>query len=132
MLISLKFPEGVAFHPIMSNLEEEIIEETTPIRGNLWKTRKASIACQDVFSRKSFYMEDRSKPRITPFDYHLECCIEARFLKMARKKAFREIFCYIDGLTSGCLRRPLQTMLSFLQRSLTAGTAPPISKLGSS
>ena len=46
MLISLKFPEGVAFQPIMSNLEEEIIEETTPIRGNLWETRKASISCQ--------------------------------------------------------------------------------------
>jgi hypothetical protein len=45
MLISLKFPEGAAFQPIMSNLEEEIIEETTPIRGNLWETRKASISC---------------------------------------------------------------------------------------
>jgi hypothetical protein len=31
----------------MSNLEEEIIEETTPIRENLWETRKASISCQN-------------------------------------------------------------------------------------
>ena len=53
MLISLKFPEGVAFQPIMSNLEEEIIEETTPIRGNLWKTRKASIACQNPLGLSS-------------------------------------------------------------------------------
>ncbi len=45
MLISLKFPEGVAFQPIMSNLEEEIIEETTSIRGTLCETKKASIAC---------------------------------------------------------------------------------------
>jgi len=32
---------------------------------------------------KGFDMENRPKPRIRPVDYHLECCIEARFLKIA-------------------------------------------------
>jgi hypothetical protein len=59
MLISLKFPEGVAFQPIMSNLEEKIIEETTPIRENLWETKKrqylATIRrCQKVTIRKAY------------------------------------------------------------------------------
>jgi hypothetical protein len=40
MLISLKFPEGVAFQPIMSNLEEKIIEEITQTGKTFGKPEK--------------------------------------------------------------------------------------------
>ena len=83
MLISLKFPEGVAFQPIMSNLEEEIIEKTTPIRGNLWETRKASIACLDRVPAKGFGMKKKLGPRVRSVYYCLKCCMETRFRKMA-------------------------------------------------
>jgi hypothetical protein len=32
---------------------------------------------------KSFGVKNRPKPRIRPVDYHLECCVEARFWKIA-------------------------------------------------
>jgi hypothetical protein len=69
MLISLKFPEGVAFQPIMSNLEEKIIEETTPIRENLWETRKASISCHYTPLPKGYDTEGISKPLIRDNDH---------------------------------------------------------------
>ena len=41
------------------------------------------------FPPKGFDMKNRPKPRIRSVDYHLECCIEARFWKIAstRKKS---------------------------------------------
>jgi hypothetical protein len=39
--------------------------------------------CQDVSHPKGFNAKDRPKPGIRPIDYHLECCIEARFWNMA-------------------------------------------------
>jgi hypothetical protein len=41
------------------------------------------IACQDVFPPKGFDMKNRPKLRVRPVDYHLECCIVARFREMA-------------------------------------------------
>jgi hypothetical protein len=42
-------------------------------------------------------MKNRPKPRIRPVDYHLECCIEARFRKIAstgRKSARKHPICW--------------------------------------
>ena len=47
------------------------------------KTLYFRTHCQDVSHSKGFDVKDRPKPRIRPIDYHLECCIEARFRNVA-------------------------------------------------
>jgi hypothetical protein len=44
---------------------------------------KALIACQDVSPPKGFDKKNRPKPGIRLVDRHLECCLEARFWKIA-------------------------------------------------
>ena len=41
------------------------------------------ISCQDLPFPDGFDLKNKSKPWIRSVDYHLECCIEARFLKLA-------------------------------------------------
>ena len=47
----------------------------------------SKISCQDVSPPKGFEMKNRPKPRVRPVDYHLECCIVARFRKTAKGSA---------------------------------------------
>jgi hypothetical protein len=42
------------------------------------------------FHTKGFDMKNRPKPRIRPVVYYLECCIEARFLKIASRKCYSD------------------------------------------
>jgi hypothetical protein len=41
------------------------------------------IFCQDLPSPDGFDLKNKSKPWIRSVDYHLQCCIEARFWKLA-------------------------------------------------
>jgi hypothetical protein len=41
------------------------------------------ISCQDLPFPDGFDLKNKSKPWIRSVDYYLECCIEARFLKLA-------------------------------------------------
>jgi hypothetical protein len=54
------------------------------------------ISCQYVAPAKGFDMKNRPKPRGRLVDYHLGCCIETRFWKIARKK---EVEDWVAGFT---------------------------------
>ena len=64
-----------------------------------------NLSCQDVFTPKGFDMKNRPKPRIRPVDYHLGCCIEARFGEIAitgrtvrvRLGCSGKMFCCLGG-----------------------------------
>jgi hypothetical protein len=49
----------------MPNPEEEIIEESIPIRGNLWGTQKASIACHYCRSQGNYDLTIKSTLGLT-------------------------------------------------------------------
>jgi hypothetical protein len=49
----------------------------------------SKISCQDISPPKGFEMKSRSKPRVRPVDYHLACCIVARFRKTTKYPAFK-------------------------------------------
>jgi hypothetical protein len=50
------------------------------------QTPNPLIACQDVSPPKGFDMKNRPKPGIRLLDYHLKCCIEARFWKNSKQE----------------------------------------------
>jgi len=53
---------------------------------------KLNISCQDVSPPKGFDMKNRTKPRIGLVDYHLECCIEARFRKITSTRKLSSVW----------------------------------------
>ena len=49
---------------------------------------KRSLVSSNVSPPRGFDMKNRPKPRIRPVDYHLECCIEAGFWKIASRGSY--------------------------------------------
>jgi hypothetical protein len=58
--------------------------------GLAMKYSRLRISCQFLHLPKGFDLKNKSTPWIRSIDYHLECCIDARFWKIAisRKKSF--------------------------------------------